>query len=364
LRIAVVAPPFLPVPPPRYGGTERIVSVLAEGLHERGHEVTMFASGDSETATRLVPLVPKALWKEGIPKDPDPIMARVVQKVEAHGDAFDLIHSHIEWYGFDWARRSRTPIVATLHGRIDEGPAAQLLPRYPDIPLIAISDRQRSFSPDQNWVATIHHGLPLGDAPVGTGAGGHLLFVGRITPEKGVDAAIEVARACGLPLFIAAKTADVHEVEHYEEVVVPAEKEGVVKYLGEVGPPARDRLFGAAIATLMLGDWPEPFGLVAVESMATGTPIIALRAGALPETVRHGIDGFIVDSVEEAVSLVPQIAALDRDRIRSDALKRFSAERMIDDYERVFIDLVGGRVGREDAVSQPRSREREPLGVP
>src|SRR5688572_12299515 len=151
LRIALVAPPFLPVPPPRYGGTERIVSVLAEGFVERGHDVTLFAAGDSQTSSRLVPVVPRALWDYGIPREVDPIMARLVEQVEEYADEFELIHSHIEWYGFDWAARSRTPVVSTLHGRIDIGPTAKLLPQHPEIPLVAISERQRAFSPDQNW---------------------------------------------------------------------------------------------------------------------------------------------------------------------------------------------------------------------
>lgn len=364
LRIALVAPPFLPVPPARYGGTERIVSVLADGLHERGHDVTLFATGDSTTAARLVPLVSKSLWKDGIPADVDSIMARVVAGVERFGGEFDLIHSHIEWYGFEWARRSPTPVVSTLHGRIDEGPTATLLPQFRDVPLIAISERQRAFAPDQNWVATIHHGLPLTDAPRGGGSGTHLLFVGRITPEKGVDAAIEVARGAGIPLLIAAKAIDPHEIEHYKEVVVPAEAEGVVKYLGEVGGRARDRLFGEALATLMMGDWPEPFGLVAVESIATGTPVIARRAGALPEIIRDGIDGFVVDSVEEAVEFMPHVAELDRERIRLDAQRRFSADRMIDDYERHFMEIVAGRAKPADSVDQRQPGERTPLGVP
>jgi glycosyltransferase involved in cell wall biosynthesis len=338
--------------------------VLADGLHSHGHEVTLFATGDSATAARLVPLVPNSLWKGGIPTDVDPIMERVVATVDAYDGNFDLIHSHIEWYGFEWARRSAVPVVSTLHGRIDEGPTATLLPQYPDIPLIAISERQRAYSPDRNWVATIHHGLPLADAPQGTGSGGYLAFVGRITPEKGVDAAIEVARATGLPLFIAAKVNDEHEIEHHRDVVVPAERAGLVKFLGEVGPPARDRLFGEASATLMLGDWPEPFGLVAVESLATGTPVISMRAGALPEIIRDGIDGFVVDSIEEAIAAVPRVKELDREQIRSDALRRFSAERMIGDYERVFAQLVGAGGDGDDEIPLRETRATTPLGVP
>lgn len=340
MRIALVAPPFLPVPPPRYGGTERIVSVLADGFHRRGHDVTVFAAGDSSVAGRLVPIVSQSVWNSGKRPDTVKLMARINDQVAESAAEFDVIHSHIEWYGFELARRVATPVVSTLHGRIDIGPTADLMGDYPDIGLIAISDRQRSFWPDQNWLATIHHGLPLDDALVGSGSGGYLLFVGRLTPEKGVDAAVELARRAGLQLVIAAKAIDPHEVAIYHEVVEPAERDGIVTFLGEVGVPARDRLFADARATVMLGEWPEPFGLVAVESLAAGTPLIARRAGALPEIVRDGVDGFVVDDVDTAVASVGELAKLDRAIIREGALTRFSAARMVDDYERLFADLV------------------------
>ena len=363
LRIAQVAPPFLPVPPPRYGGTERIVAVLADGLHERGHDVTVFAPGDSNVACKLVPIVPRALWIAGVQAELEPTIARIVEQIERHETEFDLIHSHIEWFGFEWADRSQVPVVSTLHGRIDEGPTADLIAQYPHIPLVAISDAQRAFSPDQNWVATIHHGLPLDGVPAGDGSGGYLLFVGRLAPEKGTDAAIEVARRSGLRLLVAAKATDDKEMMTYREVVAPAADDGIIRFLGEVGPPARDHLFGDALATVMMGDWPEPFGLVAVESMATGTPVIARRAGALPEIVRDGIDGFVVDTIDEAVYAVGALTDLDRRRIRADALRRFSAARMIDEYEREFRALVSGEAP-SGADHTRRAEDQTPLGVP
>ena len=260
LRIALVAPPFLPIPPLRYGGTERIVSVLAEGFHRRGHDLTVFAAGDSKTPGRLVPVVPKSTWQSGRVDTTEALMALTVEAVASRQDQFDVIHSHIEWHGFDFAAGARTPVVSTLHGRIDIGPTAEKLPSYPQIPLIAISDRQRSFLPDLNWIATIHHGLDFDGVEQGTGSGGYLLFVGRITPEKGLDSAIELARRSGLHLMVAAKAHEAHEVATYKEVVAPAERDGIVTFLGEVGAPARDRLIGDARATVMLGEWPEPFG--------------------------------------------------------------------------------------------------------
>jgi glycosyltransferase involved in cell wall biosynthesis len=364
LRIGMIAPPFLPVPPPRYGGTERIVGVLAEGLQRRGHHVTVFGSGDSRVSTNLVPTVPVALWGAGEVGEAAAAIDRTLTLVAEHAGDFDLIHNHLEWHGFPLARTAPVPVVATLHGRIDIGPTAEALPLYPEIPLIAISDKQRSFWPDQNWLATVHHGLPFDDTELGDGEGGYLLFVGRLTPEKGVDHAIELARRTGLPLFVAAKALDEKEVAHYHEVVEPAERAGLVRFLGEVGPPARDRLFGDAAATVMLGDWPEPFGLVAVESLATGTPLIAKRAGALPEIVRDGIDGFIVADVDDAVAAVAELGALDRSRVRSDALSRFSVERMVSEYESVFRQLLADKKPESGSPEGLPKRDRAALGVP
>ncbi len=279
-------------------------------------------------------------------------------------DDFDVISSHIEWYGFDLARKSQTPVVTTLHGRIDVGPTAELIGGFPDIRLVAISDRQRTFWPEQNWVATIHHGLPLEEMPAGTGSGGYLLFVGRITPEKGLDHAVELAERSNLHLMLAAKAIDPREIATYKRFVEPAERAGIATFLGEVGPPARDRLFGDALATVMLGEWPEPFGLVAVESLATGTPLIARRIGALPEIVRQGIDGFVVDNVDQALEALGELRNLDRAEIRSSALSRFSADRMIDEYEQLFRDLAANRGHRRPADGASAEEAETPLGVP
>ena len=360
----MVAPPFLAVPPPRYGGTERIVGVLAEGLQRRGHDVTVFAAGDSRVKARLVPVVPQSLWRHGSHAGPSPHMQRIVEQVERYDARFDVIHTHLEWHAFEFARRSSTPVVSTLHGRIDTGPTAEKIGGFPDIRLIAISDKQRSFWPDHNWLATIHHGLPFDDTVLGTGAGGYLLFVGRITPEKGLDHAVELARRTRIPLMIVGKVIDAHEIATYRSVVEPAERAGIARFLGEVGPPARDELFADALATVMLGDWPEPFGLVAVESLATGTPMIARRAGALPEIVRHGVDGFIVDDVDAAVTALVELRGLDRARIRAEALSRFSAERMVEEYEEVFLRLARSRADESDPTDLVSEADQTPIGVP
>jgi glycosyltransferase involved in cell wall biosynthesis len=363
LRIAFVAPPFLPVPPPRYGGTERIVGVLANGLHHRGHDVTVFASGDSQVEGRLVPIVTESLWNSGKRQETASLMARISEEVERRAHDFDVISSHIEWYGFDLARKSQIPVITTLHGRIDIGPTAELIGGFPDIRLVAISDEQRSYWPEQNWVATIHHGLPLDDMPEGNGSGGYLLFVGRITPEKGLDAAVELATRAKLHLVVAAKAIDPHEIATYKRYVEPAERAGVATFLGEVGPPARDRLFGDALATVMLGNWPEPFGLVAVESLATGTPLIARSSGALPEIVRQGVDGFVVDNVDQALEVLPDLPGLDRAEIRSSALSRFSADRMVDAYEQLFRDLARQNSRQDPTEDSAAEGAETPLGV-
>jgi glycosyltransferase involved in cell wall biosynthesis len=310
--------------------------VLADGLHARGHDVTLYASGDSHVASRLVPVVPRALWRTGYESNPEPIIERVVDMVLNDAASYDVVHSHLEWRGFDLARQSVAPVVTTLHGRIDVGPTAAVLDGYSDVGLVAISANQRSHAPDANWLATIHNGLPLADMPLGRGDGGYLLMIGRLAPEKGVPDAIEVARRSGRPLVIAAKAIEPRETVVYDEVVAPATERGDARFVGEVGGAARDQLFGNATATLMLGEWPEPFGLVAIESLAAGTPVIARRAGALPEILEHGVDGFLVDDLDSAVDLVGRVGELDRRTIRDRALDRFNADRMVDRYAQLF----------------------------
>ena len=255
-------------------------------------------------------------------------------------DEFDLIHSHLDTAGLPFARWCPTPVVSTLHWRVDGVGHPELLDEFCDVPLVAISDSQRRWSPRANWVATVHHGLDLTGAPFGSNAGQYLAFIGRIAPEKGVVDAVDLARATGLVLRVGAKVYDDRERDLFDRVVAPAVAEGVVEYLGEVGPRERDELYAGALATVMLGAWPEPFGLVAIESMATGTPVIARRAGALPEILQHGRTGFLVDDLQEAVLAVERARAIDRRDVRRDVLERFSAERMLDDYERVYRSLV------------------------
>ena len=351
LRIALVAPPMLPVPPPTYAGTERVVAALGDALLARGHQVTLFAPGDSDWQGELVPTVENSLWRSGYSGDVSNYIHLTVSVAWRHHERFDVIHANVETLGFLFARVCPTPVLTTLHGRLDAWGVPELLEEFGDIPLVAISDSQRRWAPDANWVDTIHHGLPLEQMPFRAEVGDYLAFVGRATPEKGLDDAIELARQSGLTLRMAAKVYDPHEQEHFDEVVQPAIADGTVDFLGEVGPEERDPLYAGARATVMLGSWPEPFGLVAIESLATGTPVIARRAGALTETIEHGVDGFLVDDLTEAALALERVAELDRTEIRRRAIERFSPDRMAADYERVYHSLIAARGGGRPATA-------------
>jgi glycosyltransferase involved in cell wall biosynthesis len=340
---------MLAVPPVSYAGTERVVAVLVDELCARGHQVTLFASGDSTADCELVPVVPRSLWSIGYTGDVAPFIEIGLAKVWQQHGRFDIIHSHVETAGFLFARHCPTPVVSTLHGRLDTNGTPELMAEFTDIPLVAISDSQGRFMPDNNWMATIHHGLDLEPSPWRREPGDYLVLVGRVTPEKGVAEAIELARRSRLPLKVVAKVYDPAEHDHFEEVVQPAIDEGIVEFLGELGPAARDPVVAGARATVMLGAWPEPFGLVAIESMATGTPVIARRAGALTETVEHGVDGFLVDDLDEAVLALAKVDELDRAEIRRRALERFSKSRMVDEYEQVYARVLGLDGGRDES---------------
>jgi glycosyltransferase involved in cell wall biosynthesis len=345
LRIAVIAPPMLPVPPPTYAGTERVVAALVDELVRCGHRVTLFASGDSQVAAELVSIRPQSLWSEGYQGDVSSFINVGLARAWAEHERFDVIHSHVETLGFLFARHCPCPVITTLHGRLDVSGIPELIAEFDDIPLVAISESQRRWAPDANWVATIHHGLPLERVPYATEPGSYLAFVGRVTPEKGIADSIAVARRAHMPLRIAAKVYDPHEKEHFARVVEPAVADGTAEFLGELPAPERDVLYAGALATLMLGPWPEPFGLVAIESMATGTPVIGRRAGALTETVEHGVDGFLVDDLQEAELAVQRVTELDRRLIRERALERFSPARMTAEYLETYRAVIEARRG-------------------
>jgi glycosyltransferase involved in cell wall biosynthesis len=364
LRIALVAPPMKSVPPVGYGGTERVVAALAEGLHARGHDLTVFATGDSHVPGRLIPIRDECLWNTGYRGDITAYLQIAAARVWERAAEFDVIHSHIETHGFLLARHSPTPVVTTMHSRLDDAEAGipDLMAEFRDVPLVAISRNQRRWWPDHNWVATIHHGQDLTGSPFREQPGDYLAVVGRLAPEKGIAESIELARRTKWPLKLAAKAIDPAEQDMERELVRPAVDEGVIEYAGELEPAGRDRLFAGAFATLMLGSWPEPFGLVAIESLATGTPVIARRTGALPEIIEEGVDGFLVDDLGEAQLALGRIAALDRAEIRRRTLQRFSVERMTEQYEAVYRRLLTSdrRAGaRPTALPAPRHAWRD-----
>ena len=342
LRIAQVAPPFERVPPHAYGGTERVVWELTRELDRRGHQVTTFASGDSDVPGQLVPTVHDALRPTGFGGDGGPYMLATLTTVLDRANDFDIIHSHLEWWSLLLARVSPVPVVATFHSRLDQPVATSLL-EHPPAGLVAISHSQASAHPDVPWTV-IHNGLTLDHPPPDRRRGEDLCFVGRIDPEKGVIEAIEIAVRSGRRLRIAAKTGTrPHQRDYFENVFQPAlEAAGpAVEFLGEIGSAERDGLLWQSHATLMPGSWPEPFGLVAIESLACGTPVLARRVGALPEIVRDGVDGLFGDDVDQLVFQLDRLGGLDREAMRDSVIERFSAGRMTDAYEALYDRQLG-----------------------
>jgi glycosyltransferase involved in cell wall biosynthesis len=353
LRIAQVAPPLERVPPLAYGGTERIVHGLVVELVERGHDVTTFASGDSEVPGRHVVTVEQALRPAGFVGDVMPWFLYTIQQVVDQAGDFDLIHSHLEWSSLILARISPVPVVSTFHGRLDL-PWAEALFRDAPRGLVAISDNQAGTHPEVPWEGVVHNGLRLDGAPFERRRGDSLCFVGRVAPEKGIVEAMEVARAAGRPLRIAAKVAPGGpERQYYEQVFKPAlDAAGSdVEFLGELSQDERDRLFAESYASLMPGSWPEPFGLVAIEALATGTPVIARRIGALPEIIREGVDGFFGDDVQAMAFQVDRVEDLDRAAIRASVIERFSADRMTDGYEAIYARVLEQGAGGDASGS-------------
>ena len=356
LRIAQVVPPIERVPPLAYGGTERIVDALCAVLAERGHALTVFASGDSMVPGELVPTVPRALRPDGFGGDISPYMLSTLQAVLERAREFDVIHSHLETWSGLLARVSPVPVVSTFHGRLDLPWLAPLLVdlgtdhgKGTSAPnrLVAISAHQASVQSQVPW-AIIHNGLDLTRSPFMETPGESLCFVGRVDPEKGIVEAIDIAQRAERGLRIAAKVGTLpHQRAYYENVFRPAlEKAGsAVEYLGEVNPSERDQLFAESFATLMPGSWPEPFGLVAIESMACGTPVIARRVGGLPEVIREGRDGWFGDDTRHLAFLTGRIAELDRSEIRQSVLDRFSATRMTTAYEGLYAEVVAASRG-------------------
>jgi glycosyltransferase involved in cell wall biosynthesis len=343
MRIAQVAPLFESVPPRLYGGTERVVSYLTEELVRQGHEVTLFASGDSVTSAKLVPGCERALWHDPDCRETLPHHVRMLDQVFRAAPRFDVIHFHCDYIHFPLLRYHRTPTVTTLHGMVRRHDLAPLFQAYPEVPLVSISNDQRAPLPTANWQATVYHGLPRTLHTFRKDAGEYLLFIGRISPEKRLDRAIEIARRSGRKLKVAAKIY-AEDRAYYQSTIKPIlrESRSFVEFVGEVGGRDKDELIGRAHALLFPIDWPEPFGLVMIESLACGTPVIAWRNGSVPEIIQPGETGFIVDNMEDAVESVSQVARLRRAGCRASFEERFDATTMASNYERVYHQLVHG----------------------
>jgi glycosyltransferase involved in cell wall biosynthesis len=339
MRIAQVAPLAESVPPKFYGGTERVVSWLAEELVELGHEVTLFASGDSKTRASLVPGWPAAL-RLSKPRV-DPIIAQTVSlhEVAERASEIDVIHFHTDWSHLPLMERLKVPFLTTMHGRLDLPGLPELIRRFPNAPFVSISESQRGPLRDANWVGTVYHGMPPDLLRPGTGSGGYLAFLGRLTPEKGAEAAIRLARHANIPLRIAAKVPR-DAARYVKEKIEPHFDGELVRFVGEVRDQQKQAFLANASALLFPIEWPEPFGLVMIEAMACGTPVIAFRRGSVPEVIEDGTSGFVVDDEAAAAAALNRINDLDRRLVREAFERRFTSRRMTEEYLRIYQKLA------------------------
>ncbi len=359
LKIAQIAPLIESVPPRLYGGTERIVSYLTEELVGLGHDVTLFASGDSITSANLVPCVPKALRLDTSVRDTIPYYMLMLDRVRQQVDDFDVLHFHIDQFHFPLFRPIAGRTVTTLHGRQDLPDLLPLYLGFDDMPLVSISNAQRRPVPEANFAGTVHHGIPArlhhGTAEA---RGDYLAFLGRISPEKRPDRAITMARALGIPLKIAAKV-DRADAAYFKTEIEPMLDGGGVEFIGEINDHQKTQFLGDAQALLFPVDWPEPFGLSMIEAMACGTPVLAFRCGSVPEIIEDGITGAIVETMEEAIAALPRVIALDRKKVRQRFEQRFSATRMAKDYVGIYRSLLATSAEREqqDFTLSPNGKD-------
>jgi glycosyltransferase involved in cell wall biosynthesis len=336
MRIAHVSPLFEAVPPKLYGGTERVVYSLTEELVAMGHDVTLFASGDSITSATLAPMRREALRLDPTVIDWIATYMRMIELIYRRADEFDILHFHIDYFPLALFSRQRTPFLTTIHGRLDIAEFKEIYELYPDTPFVSISNSQRKPIPRMNWTRTVLHGIPaklLTPQPV---AQSYLAFLGRISPEKGIDKAIRIAARAGMKLKIAAKV-DNADKKYFEAEIKPLLSQGHVEFIGEIDDSQKPAFLSGAHALLFPIDWPEPFGLVMIESMACGTPVIAFNRGSVPEVMDDGLTGFIVNSEDEAVAAIDRLGELDRTKVRRQFDRRFTARRMAQDY----LDLYG-----------------------
>jgi glycosyltransferase involved in cell wall biosynthesis len=350
MRIAQIAPLTEAVPPRLYGGTERVVHWLTEELVALGHDVTLFASGDSRTSGALEAMWPKALRLDGSVRDPNALHMMMLEHVRRRASEFDFLHFHLDYYPFSMFSRQSTPFATTLHGRLDLPELQPIFSMFPGVPVISISNAQRRPLPQARWFRTVHHGLPedlLRPLPIKPS---YLAFLGRIAPEKGVDRAIRIAARCEIPLKIAAKV-DRVDLDYFETEIRPLLTLPFVEFIGEITDKDKAQFLSGAMALLMPIDWPEPFGLVMIEAFACGTPVIALNRGSVPEVIDDGVTGWVVEDEISAVAAVGRLAQLSREGIRRRFEERFTARRMARDYLATYRGLMEHGAGRPRLVA-------------
>jgi len=350
LRIAQISPLTEAVPPKLYGGTERVISWLTEELVALGHQVTLFASGDSVTSARLEPMWPTALRLDGSVRDPNALHVSMIEQVARRAKEFDLLHFHLDYYPFSVMSRQSTPYLTTLHGRLDLPEHEPVFSTFPTVPVVSISNAQRRPVLNAHWIGTVHHGMPDGLLKPVPADPSYLAFLGRISPEKRVDRAIHIAERCGLPLKIAAKV-DAVDQDYFEEMIEPLLAKPNVEFIGEISDAQKSEFLSRAIALIVPIDWPEPFGLVMIEAMACGAPVIAFNRGAVPELIEDGVTGFVVEDETSAVGSIRHLSRLSRTAIRKRFEDRFTARRMAKDYLAVYRDLLGAAALRPRIAS-------------
>jgi glycosyltransferase involved in cell wall biosynthesis len=368
MRIAQVAPMYEAVPPHLYGGTERVVSYLTEELVRRGHDVTLFASGDSRTSANLVPTTERALRErfslEEMQELAIPLHQAMLGEVMQRADEFDIIHCHNDFWVFPFEPFVQTPVVTTLHGRLDLRYLPPVFQRFPRANVVSISYHQRSplAAVRPHWLGTVYNAIPVEEFPFSRRPGDYFLFLGRIAPEKRVDWAIEIAKRTGIKLKIAAKI-DVFDRAYFEREIEHLLDHPLVEFLGEADEQQKRELLAGAYALAFPIDWPEPFGMVMIEAMACGTPVLAMNRGSVPEVLRHGVSGLIGNSVDELVALAPQIRILDRSACRHEAERRFSSRQMAAGYEQVYQRAITERRSEELALALGAGSKRKPTPV-
>jgi glycosyltransferase involved in cell wall biosynthesis len=339
LRIAQIAPLYESVPPKFYGGTERVIAWLSEALARRGHHVTLFASGDSTAQVPLEAGFPQSLRLAGLEGIGPAYHLPMLSDVYDRADQFDLIHSHLEHLGFPFAHLAEVPTISTMHGRVDLEDFKPIYDRYTDLPLISISQSQRDLLPGMNWIGTIYHGLPRTSFCLNPNPGKYLAFLGRLSPEKRPEIAIEASRRAGIPLKIAAKVDRSNEA-YFNAVIKPLLSSSTIEYVGEIGESQKQEFLGNALALIFPIDWPEPFGLVMIEALACGTPVIARPFGSVPEILRNGVTGLIEADIEGLVDAVKRVSSLSRHACREEFEARFTADIMAARYESEYYELI------------------------